>query len=269
MAGYEMTCGALRITRPNCGIATCPPYAGQIHQTYRPSGYFDTDYFVSQRYVDLSLPANTAVVVGYSGWSLLGLMVTSCVLITIHIVLSLKRIPSNMVIVGSNSLALSAACHVSNISHAIKGRRDSSLNDSQTSPIHDLPASPQPLRQSYTLVPDEYYDHESNRDGGIHMRDLKVPSMTCTRHSSQLSLASKRLLPDRRSENSADAEDGGDEAQGGTFSKLARSKIQWGVVKMPPDWHSEYDNEDGVVERLSFGVEEDDVQPPEPEKCYA
>ena len=57
--------------------------------------------------------------------------------------------------------------------------------------------------------------------------------------------------------------------QSSLFKKLARSKIRWGVVEMPPEWHAEWDNEDDVVAHLSFGVEEDDVMPPEPGRLYA
>ncbi|KAG4220163.1 hypothetical protein PC116_g31358 [Phytophthora cactorum] len=75
----------------------------------------------------------------------------------------------------------------------------------------------------------------------------------------------KSLL--QRSE--VDLSEAGGEQPKSQFTKLARSKIRWGVVKMPPEWHAKYDNDDAPVEHLSFGVEEDEVTPPEPGRLYA
>ncbi|XXH04287.1 hypothetical protein Hte_010701 [Hypoxylon texense] len=227
-------------------------------------GYFGTDGFLFGDLVDSSLPPNTAVAVGYSGKSLQAMLIVSCVLILVPLVLSSKRLPSNMVNIGSNSLAISAACHASVLSHAVKSRPDSLLLDSPSvSNNLDLPQTPRSPERLRTLLPGEGLTHDAN-GGSIEMQRLVT---TSTRKSSQLSLASSNRLLLRRSEDSDSNE--GDEQQTGLFTKLARSKIRWGVVPMPPEWHAEYDNEDGAVEHLSFGVEEDDVKPPEPGRHYA
>ncbi|KAI0880270.1 uncharacterized protein GGS22DRAFT_87675 [Annulohypoxylon maeteangense] len=232
-------------------------------------GYFGSD-FVSGGLNDPSLPANTAIAVGYSGYSLLGLIIVACVLITVPFFLSWKRLPSNMVNIGSNSLALSAACHPSIMSHAVKSHTDSLITDSPAISTFDLPETPQPLKQSYTPVPSgDVYD-ESPREDGFEMKKYRPASVTTMNQSSYLSLSSRQLLPDRSSEDGEDTGYKGDcEQQNGPFTKLARSKLRWGIVKMPPEWHVENDNEAGRVEHLSFGVKEDDVQPPEPGECYA
>ncbi|KAI1140191.1 hypothetical protein F5Y05DRAFT_403222 [Hypoxylon sp. FL0543] len=231
------------------------------------SGYFGTDSFVGDNLIDPSLPPNTAIAVGYSSWSLLGLLVSSCVLVLVPIVLGLKRLPPNMVNVGSNSLALSAACHVSPLSHAVKPRRNSlaSKSPSPATSKFDLPLSPQSPMRPRTVLAGEAYSYE-----GIEMQRLSPVSNVTTRQSSQLSLSSKRLLPDRE-RGSEDSVSSGEDQQGGggPFTRLARSKIRWGVVTMPPEWHAEYDSEAGPVGHLSFGVEEDDVRPPEPGELYA
>ncbi|KAI0836750.1 hypothetical protein F5Y06DRAFT_288376 [Hypoxylon sp. FL0890] len=231
-------------------------------------GYFGTDSFVGDNLIDPSLPPNTAIAVGYSSWSLLGMLVTSCVLILVPIALSLKRLPSNMVNIGSNSLALSAACHVSPLSHAIKPRPNPLISESPGTSKFDLQPAPQSSIQPRTILGGEAYIYEGIGSGGIEMQTLSPsPNMT-TRQSSQVSLSSKRLLPDR-DRSSEDSTGSEDEQQDGSFARLARSKIRWGVVKMPPEWHAEYDTVAGPVEHLSFGVEEDDVQPPEPGELYA
>ncbi|KAI2467389.1 hypothetical protein F4781DRAFT_423354 [Annulohypoxylon bovei var. microspora] len=231
-------------------------------------GYFGTNSFIARGLIDPSLPANTAIAVGYSSYSLLGLIVVSCVLVVVPFFLSWKRLPSNMVNIGSNSLALSAACHASILSCAVQGRADSLMLDSPAMSRLDLPETPQPLKQSYTRIPGDTYD-ESIGGEGFEMRKFRAASVSTIHQSSQLSLASQQLLPDRSSEDGANTGYEKADEQGGPFTKLARSKIRWGVVKMPPEWHAEYDNEAGTVEHLSFGVEKDGVQPPEVGGCYA
>lgn len=194
------------------------------------------------------------------------MLVVSCVLILVPLVLSFKRLPSNMVNIGSNSLAISAACHASAVSHAVKVRADSLLLDSPLLSNLDLPQTPRSPERLRTLLPGEGFANDANA-GSIEMQRLVTSS---TRKSLQLSLASFRGLLLRRSEDSEDSDSNrGGEQHISSFRKLARSKIRWGVVPMPPEWHAEYDNEDGAVEHLSFGVEEDDVKPPELGRYYA
>ncbi|KAI1088679.1 hypothetical protein F5B19DRAFT_505454 [Rostrohypoxylon terebratum] len=239
-------------------------------------GYFGTTSFISEGQVDPSLPANTAVAVGFSGYSLLGLMITSCVLIMVPFFLGWKRLPSNMVNIGSNSLALSAACHASILSHAVKGSANSPMLKSPAMSKTDIPETPQPLqplKQSYSPLTNGDYDGNVGEES-FEMRMHRPASGTTLNHqSSQMSLDSKRLLPDRSSEDrNSDSDNTNDETNDkhrSPFTKLARSKIRWGVVEMPPEWHAEYDHEAGRTEHLSFGVEEDDVRPPEPGEFYA
>lgn len=198
----------------------------------------------------------------------MGMLIVSCVLILVPPILSFKRLPSNMVNIGSNSLAISAACHVSNLSHAVKPREESlhpqsPFIDSPESSGFNLPLTPRSPERSRTLSPRTYTD-ETNGDG-IELRNFTT---TSTRKSSHLSLASyssNRLLLDRSDDGNRNA---GYE-QSSPFRKLARSKIRWGVVEMPPEWHSEYEIDDGAVGHLSFGVEEDNIKPPESGQWYA
>ncbi|KAI1764186.1 hypothetical protein GGR53DRAFT_530815 [Hypoxylon sp. FL1150] len=226
-------------------------------------GYYGTTSFISGDLVDPSLPPNTAIAVGYSGKALLSLLVVSCVLIMIPFLLSFKRLPQNIVNIGSNSLAISAACHASTLSRAVKPWADSLLDNSPISSRLTLPATPRSPERLRTFLSGEQFTDDPN-GSSIEMQRLET---TSTRKSSHLSLASSSRLLLRHSEDSDS--NVGDEQDISQFRKLARSKLRWGVVPMHPEWHAEHDNEDGVVEHPSFGVEDDDVKPPESGHYYA
>lgn len=222
-------------------------------------GYFGTENFLRKRVIDPSFPPNTSFALGYSSWSLLVMLVVSLCLILVPIVLSIKKLPPNMITIGSNSLALSATCHTSTLSYAAQTRGKSQLLDSPTSSRFHLPPPLKSPSRSRTLSADE-----SDGDNGVEMQNFTTISL----QQSQQSLASKQSLLGRSERSSSEESDEMD-GESSSFKKLARSKIRWGVVKMPPEWHAEWDNEDDVVEHLSFGVEEDDVESPEPGRLYA
>ncbi|KAI1477430.1 hypothetical protein F4774DRAFT_196462 [Daldinia eschscholtzii] len=237
-----------------------------INRTYQLQGYFSTDMFLTGIRADPSLPPTTAVALGYSGYSLLVMLTVSCFLILLPAILSLKKLPSNMVIIGSNSLALSAACHVSRLSYAVTSSREPIFTDVPTSSRFDhSPTLKSPMR-SHTPFPDETYADQRSGNDSIEMQNLTPMLSTTPLQSLWQSSSSKKSLLERPEEDLSEA--GGEQPES-QFTKLARSKIRWGVVKMPPEWHAEYDNDDAPVEHLSFGVEEDEVTPPEPGRLYA
>ncbi|KAI8957866.1 hypothetical protein F5Y11DRAFT_352123 [Daldinia sp. FL1419] len=228
-------------------------------------GYFSTDLFLSGIEADPSLPSTTAIALGYSGYSLMVLLAVSCFLVLLPALLSLHKLPPNMVIVGSNSLALSAACHVSRLSYAAKSRAKPLFVDSPASSQFNLPpALKSPKSPSFLM--DEIYSNGGSRNGSFEMKTLSPSIRTITRQSSWQSFSSKKSLIDRAEEDFSNVRK---DSQNNLFTKIARSKIRWGVVKMPQEWHAEHDNEDGPVGHLSFGVEQDDVTPPEPGRLYA
>ncbi|KAI1746565.1 hypothetical protein F4782DRAFT_524082 [Xylaria castorea] len=102
-------------------------------------GYYSIDHPATQ---DQSLPDTSAVFVGYSIKALLALTVISTFLTSLPILLSLKRLPMNIVVPGCNSLAISAACHVSRLSNAVKHQSmddDTSSSRSTPSPAPTTP----------------------------------------------------------------------------------------------------------------------------------
>ncbi|KAF2969729.1 hypothetical protein GQX73_g3813 [Xylaria multiplex] len=182
------------------------------------------------------LPEDTAVRLGYSPISLLVVPIVATILITIPIILSFKKLPANMIIVGSNSLSISAACHASSLSRATLGNRARGIprdGGGISEEVNDDGSTETRQRQS-----SEYTDVEST--SMLHNHDLES------------------ILSDNEGvSKSLDV-----------LGRIARSKIRWGVVKMPPEWYTTFTQND-EVEHLSFGVEKDEVSPPEPGRWYA
>ncbi|GAP91838.2 hypothetical protein SAMD00023353_6700100 [Rosellinia necatrix] len=195
-------------------------------------GYYSTD---SLTYRDQSLPNNSAVFVGYSIKALLALTILSVFLASLPVLLSLKRLQPNIVVPGCNSLAISAACHVSRLSNAVKHRDmdDSALSSSSATSLAPIT----PTRPGRT-----------------------------SELSSSSSSSSDRLLQGW-SDTTVDGV-GRDILEPSLFKTLAQSKIKWGVVKMSPEWYDEFGHRSSVG-HLSFGVEEDDVTPPVEGRLYA
>ncbi|KAI1634849.1 hypothetical protein F4809DRAFT_651555 [Biscogniauxia mediterranea] len=257
-------------------------------------GYYGTDNFLASVTPDPSLPANTAVAVGYSTPSLLTMMVVSVALIFVPALLGLKRLPPNITIPGSNSLALSAACHCSSLSYAVAGKAKLLLLDSPTttttSPAPSFfaprpPSSYLPIGSGNPAEEEEGFatnhqqqqhalDNSRNSNDAFEMRTLTGSS------SSRHHLVARQDDYDYDDEVNAgkngrcEEEEEEEEGQGTTFafSRLAQSEIRWGVVPMPPEWHAEYDgdgDEEGPVGHLGFGVEEDGVGDPVAGRAYA
>ncbi|KAI0549189.1 hypothetical protein F4679DRAFT_547804 [Xylaria curta] len=185
-------------------------------------GYYSNDL----AFHDQSLPDTSAVYVGYSTKALLALITISTFLISLPILLSLKRLSRNIVVPGCNSLAISAACHVSRLSNAVKHQ---SMDDDINSPRSTPSSAPTTPNQA----------SESSYDRLIH--DWIETTIDGVGHN---------------------------EYEPSLFKKLARSKLRWGVVEMPPEWYTEFAHHSSVG-HLSFGVEEDNVSPPVEGKYYA
>jgi hypothetical protein len=144
-----------------------------------------------------------------------------------------------MTIPGCNSFAISAACHVSSISYAVRNRFVSDENTPRSSRSSSRHPSIHTTR--YTAVEEEDW-----------IEDPK----------------NANALTPNYSESEIDIDDF-DKKKKSMFSKLAQSKLRWGVVEMPPEWYEEYRFEDHPVGHLSFGVEDDDVYPPIEGDLYA
>ncbi|KAI3336909.1 hypothetical protein HD806DRAFT_475133 [Xylariaceae sp. AK1471] len=189
-------------------------------------GYYSKNNLV---FHDQSLPDNSAVFVGYSTRALLTLTVLSIFLTSLPIILSLKQLPPNIVIPGCNSLAISAACHVSRLSNAVK--------------------------------------HQDIGDNAIYSRSTPSPAPITPMRSNQTREESNDRLIQDWIETTIDGV-GRNIQEPSLFKKLAQSKLRWGVVEMPPEWYTKFGHHSSVG-HLSFGVEEDNVSPPIEGQSYA
>ncbi|XXH02828.1 hypothetical protein Hte_009215 [Hypoxylon texense] len=256
------------------GIAVCGTFFGIALQSSRRiingepvtegtnilPGYYGSRFIRNYDEEDRILPPGTAVAVGFSTYSLLAMLIMSCLLITIPILLSLKRLSPNMVNIGSNSFALSAACHVSKLSHAAQPPED---------PITPYLTTESSLTLDYPSIAwDSAAGTRSSTNEprtDTNLDSIETQQLIMTRQSSsRQSLATERLMGGDQVQE--DDHDGSNER--GLFKKLARSKIRWGVVQMLPEWYAEFEHM-GMVEHLSFGVEEDNVQTPVAGRLYA
>ncbi|TGJ83976.1 hypothetical protein E0Z10_g4817 [Xylaria hypoxylon] len=181
------------------------------------------------------LPEDSAVVIGYSPISLIVVLIVTTTLVTIPIILSFKKLPPNMVTVGSNSLAISAACHASSLSQAIP--------DTQT---------------QNTDSDGDGIDQGANNDNLTEMTQRR------SNESTDLESAS---MPCNHDLESITGDNVGVEHNIDVLGEIARSKIRWGVVKMPPEWYRTF-TQDDEIGHLSFGVEKDEVSSPEPGRWY-
>jgi hypothetical protein len=189
------------------------------------------------------------VAVGYSIWALLALIIFSCILVCIPVALALLKLPGEIVNVGCNSFAISAACHVpSEGKFAAEAAKSASLASDSTLV---LPAYTSPTRCSVEL------DQDDGAGGGPWARGDGVGSAG---HDSDCI----EMLP-------LSQEDGNSPLiMEEVLELVSQSRIRWGVVQMPPDFYSEYHcAESAQYEHLGFGVEGEDITLPVHGNYYA
>lgn len=221
---------------------------------------------------DPSLPDGTVVAVGYSSWALLVLIVLSCVLVCLPVALSLLKLPGDIVNVGSNSIAISAACHVSPEANALKDE------PSTVSPPQSSRAS---LVSQFEVAPPQYsplrsvYLPNSTIHSGDRVEDLigkdEWPAYPMSSSAAAFSgddiemkqLIKKDSMVSMRTEYSR-----GKMTKEDLFETISQSKIRWGVIRMPADFYREYDSPE-PYEHLGFGVEGEEIPPPQRGNLYA
>ncbi|KAM0816085.1 hypothetical protein AB5N19_01886 [Seiridium cardinale] len=203
---------------------------------------------------DPSLPNNTAILMGFSVKALLVMLIVSLVLVFIPIVLSFVKLPSGTVLVGSNSFAISAACHVSSISAAA----DVSSPEISGNPA---PSGRGTLASQYSPLEDISYENEQTTEQTAQFR-LTDPK---TRSNS---IEMQRLINNQISSQSLRTQHINNQlTQEGLFVHMSRSKLRWGIVKMPAGFYAQFQGL-SLYEHLSFGVEEEAVEPPVPGRYY-
>lgn len=241
-------------------------------EAYSIVDYFnDKTFYLSTK--DSSLPGNTIVGMGYSTRTILLLFVACCIMASVPLAVSFKKLPGKITNVGSNSMAISAACHVSPEAKVTtdKARTASPPMSSRVSLASRFEVTPptySPLRNvntrhsedggGYYNIGDSTWDenHQTSQTasgGGIADSDgIELQQLIADR-----SMVSVRTDYSREPLTTQDL-----------FEKISQSKIRWGVVEMPAEFYKRYDCSEGY-EHLGFGIEGEEISSPQNEKLYA
>lgn len=190
--------------------------------------------------VGTGLSDDAYVGIGYSTMSLLVLLVIACVLATVPILLCMKHKRGSMVVGGSNSFVISAACHI---------------------PILEKPLAFSSLSlvgvDSNQIVGSRGHDYGSYLPASTP-QDFETESVeTQQLLNSGRDLASSKTLDKQSSETSRDR----DIDESGV-EDVSQGPLRWGAVKMPVLFYQQYADMDALVGHLSFGAKEHHVEEP-------
>ena len=87
------------------------------------------------------------------------------------------------------------------------------------------------------------------------------------RHTNEYSNTYSVSLPHNHNAESITGKNMDSTSDDDVLGMIARSRIRWGVVEMPPEWYK-FLLHDEQIGHLSFGVEADEVLPPEHGRWY-
>ncbi|ETS83061.1 hypothetical protein PFICI_04937 [Pestalotiopsis fici W106-1] len=235
---------------------------------------FEGDYFKGEEFqeenagiLDDSLGADTQVSFGYSPISILAFIIIFLVITLAPCILGVFRLPGYMRSVGSNSWAISAACHVSAMSKAREQSLDN-LSPSERESVSSLLHAPDTDAHLYSdanVIQGENRSDLAERAlilGGYsqtHNDDIEMRSI---RHAS-----SDSLHIDPAPDESVFREMKGSDDE--LRLLISQNKIKWGVVPMPPGFLDQYASFEDPVGHLGFGVAADDVGVPIEDWYYA
>lgn len=194
---------------------------------------------------------------GYSPVAILVLAAASFCMVFVPLLLGLRRLPSDMVEVGCNSLAISAACHVSPLRSA------------------------EPVTTTTTMQSDASATESLlGRGGGCGDSDSAAIEMAPMMPSpSEGDCDGARLLTGDEPSDSESLDD----VEYRRRVVISHSHVRWGAVKMHNAWYRRPLDDDNVtaaaaaapgcagavVGHLSFGDRASGVRPPSPGAYYA
>lgn len=229
-------------------------------------GYYNKDTFYDgskfQKDQAVSLPDDMVVAVGYSAWTLLALLITICLLICVPIVLSLSRLPGDIGNVGNSSIAISAACHVSPGATVAVEKPPNTLapqNSRASTPQGSADSLPQ---NSNRLRSADDVDDEGSTLGGSQ-QTLQARNIV-----DDDGIEMERLLTSGSSINLRAQVSRGELTRNELLEKISQSKIRWGIIRMPDEFYKKYPSSQ-PYEHLGFGVEGEDILPPQYGQLYA
>jgi hypothetical protein len=170
------------------------------------------------------------------------------VLVFVPAALAFLRVPSDVLNVGSNSIAISAACHVSPKARATSDDVSASPPESSRA---SLTSSLEETHSEYSL-PLSASLHNDGSDCGESLAWGGGRQASYHVHGDDL-IEMTELI--KLTEN-------------GLLEQISQSKIRWGVIRMPAEFYNEYDCAE-PYEHLGFGVEGDEISSPQYGKYYA
>ncbi|KAI0395039.1 hypothetical protein F5Y17DRAFT_425755 [Xylariaceae sp. FL0594] len=206
---------------------------------------------------DDNLPPGVTTILGYSSISLFVLTTVASVTILVPFAFGLKRLSPDTVLVGGNSLLIALACRVS------------------SSPSHS-PSPPPSPSPSPAPTPQYRADHAvaDRSSTSIELEVLDHPSSTSYRQIETTTLDESSDLPlleaeaaTRSTQTLLEHGPKGKEGEEDLDARqiIARSKLRWGVLPIPPAQSPQTGQE---YEFLGFGTETDGVTAPIKGKWY-
>lgn len=208
---------------------------------------------VSQKDVSLGvgtgLSDDAYVGIGYSTMALLVLFVIAFVLATIPLLLCIKHKRGSMVVGGSNSFVISAACHVPPLEKSVTPLSVSLVgNDGNQTTESGYLRGASSTEFVMASAPRE------SEAGSMEMQGL-LSSRTNLTTSNTLSELECTAVGSSSSE-ALDLKD------------ISQGLVRWGAVKMPLFFYQHYVDMDALVGHLSFGAKEHGVEEPEAGHLY-
>lgn len=188
--------------------------------------------------------------VGVSGSAILTLFVISSVLCISLALFSFRKVPGDMVSGGTNSLVISAACHVPAIS---MGNRPLSARQSETASRSGSFKSPETssislCRQGLSI---EGVDIVPEGPRSPYHFSLKGEPSSLFGQQQEAEEDEQQLLSGVVAEDEEKA----------LLEEVATSKIRWGAIPANPGILEGIVTEEAVL-HLGFGTEDHNVQPP-------
>jgi hypothetical protein len=176
--------------------------------------------------------------------SLLAVFLIACVLAVIPFLLCSRRVKGAMVLGGSNSLVISASCHVVPLSAVDPFAARETESGSEGTPLLSAPTDTTMMLQ----------ERSASINPGADAFEMQ------------------HLLESSSTPRAVSPQPGGDiksEEEKQTLTRISRSLIRWGAIKTPNSPQSQPAGHEGVPGHLGFGTMEHDIQIPIDGHWYA
>lgn len=203
---------------------------------------------------ETGLSDDAYVAIGYSTIALLAIFIAAAVLALIPIVLTRRTLKGSIPLGGTNSIVLSAACHVPNLEEKA-GARSHNLDPDTTPTEHQMESATEE-NENEQITSDEPGRQQDPESGTFEMQrlltfDAAEPDKKCSdkdkdeENSSHISSTARKYLLD-----------------------ASEKPLRWGAVETPPS-NQQYTDQGDIIGHLSFGTRDHCVQEPVDGQWYA